>query len=42
MLTSGQRDDFLVYIGTGAAAIVAGCGIGAIVNRERVIAIPSL
>lgn len=49
MLTKGQRDDFLVYFGTGvaalcalgglpivaAAAVVVGCGVGAIVNRER-------
>ncbi len=49
MLTKGQRDDFLVYFGTGAAAlcalgglpivaaaaVVVGCGIGAVANRER-------
>ncbi|QDV12226.1 hypothetical protein CA51_21070 [Rosistilla oblonga] len=49
MLTRGQRDDFLVYMGTGAAAlcalgglpivaaaaVVVGCGVGAVANRER-------
>ena len=49
MLTRGQRNDFLVYFGTGAAAlcalggipivtaaaVVAGCGVGALANRER-------
>lgn len=49
MLTKGKRDDFLVYFGTGAAAlcalgglpiaaaaaVVVGCGVGALANRER-------
>ncbi len=47
MLTKGQRDDFLVYFGGGAAAlcalgalpiaaaVVVGCGLGAVANRGR-------
>ena len=49
MLTRGQRNDFLVYFGTGAAAlcalggipivtaaaVIAGCGVRALANRER-------